>query len=142
MSSNWIFPLEMCASGGVLDYDAAADLMDMPQRFVGHPKIADIPAISQPLLLPPNTKIKGELGADCYGDSELFEKNPTWKKWLFGGLVALGVLALVFRKRLPKLSGLKKPDFSKLGTSIKDFGKRVLEYVKKPFEWIGTKLKK
>ena len=142
MSSNWIFPLEMCASGGVLDYDAAADILDMPQRFVGHPQIGELPAVNRPLLMPPNPKIKGELYEDCFGSPASMEKNPSWKKWLFGGLVALGVLALVFRKKLPKLSELKKPDFSKIGTSVRDFGKKVLEYVRKPFEWIGKKLKK
>ena len=142
MGSNWISPLEFCAAGGVLDYDAAADILDMPQRFAGNPNVFDTPAVVRPLLLPPGTKIKGELKEDCYNTPSNLIQNPSWKKWVFGGLVVLGALALVFRKKLPKISELKKLDFSKMGTSVKEFGKKVLSYIKKPFKYIAGKLKK
>ena len=141
MSSNWISPLEMCAAGGVLDYDAAADLLDLPQRFAGHPQIAEIPAMHRPLLLPPNPKINGVLSQDCYGSPSNLEKNPSWKKWLFGALVAVGALALLFGKK-GKSGKVKMPDFSKAGEAVKNFGSKVWNAVKKPFEYIAGKLKK
>jgi hypothetical protein len=143
MSSNWIPPLEICAAGGVLDYDAAADILDLPPRFVGHPEYFDIPVMDRPLLLPPGTKIKGELKEDSFGAPSSLVRNPSWKKWLFGGLVASGVLALVFRKKLslPKLSSLKMPAFSQIGTTVKNFAKTLWSYVKKPFEFISKKFK-
>jgi hypothetical protein len=134
MASNWISPLDMCAAGGVLDYDAAADLMDLPQRFVGNPKIGDIPAIDQPLLLPPNTKIQGDLKEDCFGAPSSLIQNPSWKKWLFGGTVALGVVALLLSKgKAGKATKSAKTVIQDVWTSMKDFGSKVLSCIKKPF---------
>lgn len=159
--TNWITPLDACAAGGVLDYDAAAYLIDQPARFVGHPKFEDMPSTEAPLLLPPNTKIKGELKEDCFGAPSSLINNPSWKKWLFGGLIVggIGLLTLGKMGKLPKLSAIfkskpsasatagtgtkfKMPDFSKFGTSVKNFVKKVWGYIKKPFELVIKKFKK
>ena len=159
MFPNWITPLDACAAGGVLDYDAAAYLMDQPERFVGHPKFEDLPSTESPLLLPPNTKIKGELKEDCFGAPSSLINNPSWKKWLFGGLIVgvLGFLTLgKFGKMLKfKAAGsstsaktsttlgtkFKMPKFSQIGTSIKNFCKMIWTYIKKPFSFIMKKIK-
>jgi len=140
---DWISSLDVCAASGVLNYDAAADILDMPPRFVGNPNYFDTPVIDRPLLLPPGTKIKGELKEDSFGAPSSLVRNPSWKKWLFGGLVASGILALAFCKKpsLPKLSVFKKPSSPKLLTSIKNFIKKIWSYIKKPFQYIASKLK-
>lgn len=160
--TNWITPLDACAAGGVLDYDAAAYLIDQPARFVGHPQLESLPSTETPLLLPPNTKIKGELKEDCFGAPSSLINNPSWKKWLFGGLIAggIGFLALGKLGKLGKIfkpkaatasvgttaagagSKIKMPDFSKFGTAIKNFAKKIWGYIKKPFEFIIGKFKK
>ena len=53
MNSDWIYPLDMCASAGILDYDAAAYITDQPARYVGNPKFEDVPT-----LLPEGTDRK------------------------------------------------------------------------------------
>lgn len=162
MDSSWIIPLDACAAGGVLDYDAAAYLIDQPARFVGHPQLESLPSTQTPLLLPPNTKIKGELQEDCFGAPSSLINNPSWKKWLFGGLIAGGIGLLTFKK-FGKLGNIfkpkatssasttstagigtkfKMPDFSKIGTSIKNIAVKIWNYIKKPFEFIAKKLKK
>lgn len=160
MSSNWITPLEMCASGGVLDYDAAADIMGLPQRFVGHPQMGEIPPVARPLLLPPEVKIQGELKQDSFGAPSDLIQNPSWKKWLFGGVILGGITLLTLGKlgKLGKLgeffsfksakgaeacavggagkktSKFKMPDFSKFGESVKSYGQKILDLVKSPFK--------
>jgi len=143
MGSNWINALDNCAAGGVLDFDAAAYLLDQPERFVGHPKFEDIPAIQQPLLLPPNTKIKGELKEDEFSsqNSKDLVQNPSWKKWLTGGLIVTAIAGITVGI-LTKTGKIKMPDMSSLGTSLKNAGTTVLDFIKKPFTWIAGKLKK
>ncbi|MBQ8460226.1 hypothetical protein IJ541_09015 [bacterium] len=142
MSNNWINALDACAAGGVLDYDAAAFLLDQPQRFVGHPKFDDIPAISQPLLIPDGIRIKGQLKEDKFDKDGNLVQNPSWKKWLMVGLGVLGVGALLLSKGKFKMPSFKSGSGSSVMTSITDFGKKVWEYVKKPFTWIMGKIKK
>lgn len=137
MTSNWINALDFCAMGGVLDYDAAADLLDQPQRFVGHPKICDIPAIEQPLLLPPNTKLKGQLTKDSYGS---IVENPSWKKWLMGGILVVGPLALFLTHGKWGSSISARMNKSGIMNSIKNFGKTIWNGIKKPFKYIKSKI--
>lgn len=150
MEPSWITALDNCAAGGVLDYDAAADILGQPERFVGHPKFEDVPAIRQPLLLPPNTKIKGQLNADEFSAQNSLVQNPSWKKWVFGGLLTGGAIALAvcFKKgkmSIPKWSTIKSklhmPKLSSMGTAIVNFGKKVWKYIKKPFSYIASKFK-
>lgn len=146
MDNSWINALDACAAGGVLDYDGAAFVLDQPQRFVGHPKFDEIPAISQPLLIPDGIRIKGQLKEDKFGNNDDLVQNPTWKKWMMGALALLAVAGTIITVAVSK-GKLKMPSFKSLGidsifTNVKDFGKKVVEYAKKPFTWIMGKIKK
>lgn len=141
MSSNWIAALDACAAGGVLDFDAASYVLDQPARFVGHPDFNTMPT-----LLPPGTKPQGDLKTDEYNNSNVV-KNPAWKKWAFGALVTTlvggGILAgLVSKGKIKMPKSLKMPDMTNFKQSMKNFGTTVLDYIKKPFIWIGNKFKK
>ncbi len=141
MSSNWIAALDACAAGGVLDYDAASDILGQPARFVGNPDFNTMPA-----LLPPGTKLQGNPKTDEYTNSNVV-KNPSWKKWTFAAittaLVGGGILArLVSKGKINMPKNIKMPDMAKLKTHVKNFGTTTLNYLKKPFIWIGNKFKK
>lgn len=132
MSSDWLYPLDMCASAGILDYDAAASLLDQTPRYVGNPRFEELPAN----LLPEGTKIKQSPTSDEFGNPHKnLVQNPGWKKWLFGGLTvaatAVGILALNKGK-------IKLPDMTK----VKGLGTKILDFIKKPFVYIANKFKK
>lgn len=137
MSIDWVYPLDVCAANGILDYDAAADILDQPARFVGNPKLQDLPPINI-ALLPEGTKMKEQPKSDEFEkpNNDLV-KNPGWKKWLFGGLtataVAIGTVAILAKK-----GKIKLPDMTKL----KSFGTKVWNFIKKPFVYIASKFKK
>lgn len=140
MSSDWIAALDACAAGGVLDYDAASDIMDQPARFVGHPDFNTMPT-----LLPPGTKIKSNPQTDEFNNSNVV-KNPAWKKWTFGAIIATliggGILAsLVSKGKIKMPKNLKMPDMTNFKTSAKNFGQTVLNCIKKPFVYLKNKLK-
>ena len=126
MSLNWVNALDACAAAGVLDYDASADLMDAPARFVGRPTPEQIS------LLPNGTKMKKQPKKDTFEQSSNINRNPRWKKILFGILLAGGTVALIFCRK-GKGKGLGK----KLGT----FGANVWNFIKKPFVALKKKIK-
>lgn len=128
MNSDWIYPLDMCASAGILDYDAAAYITDQPARYVGNPKFEDVPT-----LLPEGTKLKDQPKTDEFGNPSNVIQNPGWKKWLFGRIIAAATIgtALVLGKGKIKLPA-----------SVKNAGTTVLNYIKKPFVWIANKFKR
>lgn len=128
MNSDWVYPLDMCASAGILDYDAAADITGQPARYVGNPKFEDIPT-----LLPEGTKLKDQPKTDEFGNPSNVIQNPGWKKWLFGAIAAVGIGALAFAGFKGKL---------KIPASVKNAGTTVLNYIKKPFVWITNKFKR
>lgn len=137
MSSNWAFNLDMLAANGIIDFDAPSYLLDQTPRYSGglQPEMLPMTNIG---LLPEGTKLKDLPQADEYNNSnKKVVQNPKWKKYLFGTLAAVGigggVLAFLVSKgkiKMPKLAGLKNA------------GQTVLNYVKKPFQWIAGKFKK
>lgn len=131
MSLDWVYPLDMCASAGILDYDAPASLLEQNPRYVGSPKFEEIPTE----LLEKDIKIKQPPVNDEFNNSNSLVQNPSWKKWLFGGL-AIGALgAGIFALSKGKI---KLPDMTK----VKAFGTKVLDFMKKPFVYIANKFKK
>ena len=118
MSSNWVSNLDMLAAGGVVDFDAAAYLLDQPARYVGNPQIEGLP-LENPSLLPQGVKLKDVPQMDEYsGSNKKPSASTSWKKWAFGGLVTTLIGAGAFA----------------LFTA--------LNYIKKPFTWIASKIKK
>lgn len=139
---NWINALDWCAASGVIDYDAPAFIMGQSPRYIGHPDMGELP-MQNDSLLPKGIKLKSNPCNDVYGnDDNSLVKNPTWKKVLFGTVIAGGIAAAglaIFGKgkiKLPKISGfkVKMPDFKKFFINI-------LDYVKKPFKFITSKIK-
>ncbi len=130
MSSDWVYPLDMCASAGILDYDAPAFILDQPARYVGNPKFDNIPTT----LLPDDVKMKKQPQKDGFDNpSNNVIENPSWKKWLFGGITAAAVIGTTLALGKGKL---------KIPASVKNYGSTVLNYVKKPFIWIANKFKR
>ena len=104
MSSNWVSNLDMLAAGGVIDFDAAAYLLDQPARYVGNPQIEGLP-LENPSLLPQGVKLKDVPQMDEYsGSNKKPSASTSWKKWTFGGLVTTligaGAFAL-FKGKIP-----------------------------------------
>ena len=80
MSSNWVSNLDMLAAGGVIDFDAAAYLLDQPARFVGNPRLENLP-LENPSLLPEGTKLKDLPKTDEFNNSgKKVTENPSWEK--------------------------------------------------------------
>lgn len=146
MSENWVTALDGLAAGGVIDFDAPAYLLNQPARYVGHPQLAELP-MTNISLLPEGTKIKPLPKKDEFQHSNgNLVQNPKWKKVLAGIVVAGGVVATAIgilahrgkidlskfksKIKMPKMSGLKSA------------GKTVLDYIKKPFQFIASKFKK
>ncbi len=133
MALNWVFALDSLAANGVIDYDAAAYILDQPARFVGNPAMVDLP-MTDISLLPPGTKLKDIPNVDEYENSNKkgLVQPKRWKKWAFASVLLLSAAALVFRK---KLSGLNMKNLKSLASTT-------WNYIKKPFLWIGAKFKK
>lgn len=87
MSSNWVSNLDMLAAGGVVDFDAAAYLLDQPARYVGNPQIEGLP-LENPSLLPQGVKLKDVPQMDEYSGSNknrlqaLLGRNGHLADWL------------------------------------------------------------
>lgn len=144
MSSNWVSNLDMLAAGGVIDFDAAAYLLDQPARYVGNPQIEGLP-LENPSLLPQGVKLKDVPQIDEYsGSNKKPSASTSWKKWTFGGLVTTligaGAFAL-FKGKIPFLGKIAS-GASKITSSAKGLGATALNYIKKPFTWIASKIKK
>lgn len=82
---SWIADLDMCASTGILEFDAPAFIKGTTPRYYGHP---DFPTIPGELPLMKEQPKKDEFKSS--GDPAF--NNPKWKKWLFGAL-AVGAVA-------------------------------------------------
>lgn len=157
MSSNWVNALDNLAAGGVIDFDAPAYLLDKPARYVGHPKFSELP-MTEISLLPDGVKLKDLPNVDEFNNSNKnLVVNPSWKKRVFGVLAAAGAITLAvlgFKKfglgklfgkakkvpkPTPKPSGKKAKGFVSV---LKNFGKKVWNFIKAPFVWVAGKFKK
>lgn len=148
MNSDWSYAIDMCAASGILNYDAAADILGQKPRFVGNPKMSEIEGIS-PVYLPEGTKMKDPLSEDGFekleeNDDKNLVQNPTWKKVLIGGITALGIGAGLFalfkgKLKMPKFS---KINFDSIKNSVVNVGKKAWGYIKKPFVYIMNLIKK
>ena len=139
MNSNWVSALDNLAANGVLDFDAPAFLLGQNPRYIGHPQMEGIP-MQNPMYLPKGVKLKDIPTIDTYGKPEdkPLVQTPKWKKVLFGTLVATGIMASVVAI-LSKMGKLPKNlNFA----TIKNYGKTAVDYAKKPFTWIASKIKK
>lgn len=134
MTLDWISALDACAANGILDYDAAADILGQEPRYVGHPNFNQISMV--PTLLPEGTKLSEMPKTDEFvHKSDNLIENPKWKKWLFGigATVAVGgsiLVALISKGKI------------KIPTSVKNLGSTVWNAIKTPFTWIASKFKK
>lgn len=152
MASDWTYALDMCAANGIIDYDAAADILGQKPRFVGHPKLSELPPVS-PMYLPEDTKMKSSPLSDEFvkPDDSGYIQNPTWKKVLMGVITAVGIgagiAAILLGKgkfKLPKinLKNIKMPDMSKFKNGAKNIFTHVCDFFKKGVSHIANLLKK
>ena len=137
MSSNWIGALDGLAAGGVIDFDAAAFLLDQKPRYIGHPQLERLPL--EPDLLPPGVKLRDVPQFDEFSKEDNLVQNPAWKKWLFGGVVgsAVAAIALAIATKGKSLKWLRV-NSKIIGKKIKNFDwKSLKDKVKLPdFEGI------
>ena len=122
MSQNWVTNLDMCATYGIIDYDAASFLRNQPPRYMGSPQFKVSPQndhfygkapYQQPTT---NNPRNGEI------KNKGKRKNPIWKIVLFG-LVIKG--ALVF-------TGYKLRN-RKFMQPVVNFTNKAWNFIKKPF---------
>lgn len=93
---SWSMALDNLAAGGVIDFDAPSFILGQKPRYVGHPEMEQLPT-ALPDLLPPGVKLKDIPRKDSFDSSDPI-KTPKWKKWLFGGLLAVGVAFFALKK--------------------------------------------
>ncbi len=163
MNSDWSYAIDMCAAHGIIDYDAAADIVGQKPRFVGNPKMAEIPPLA-PQYLPKDTKMQDPLETDEFvKPNDNLVQNPKWKQLLMGGIaiagIGAGIAALIASKgkfKLPKLNmkmpsfkmpkikmpKFKMPNWSGVKTSVVNGAKTVLNYIKKPFVYLANLIKR
>lgn len=134
MTLDWISALDACAANGIIDYDAPADILGQEPRYVGHPNFETMPMV--PKLLPEGTKLPKPAESDEFinKDKNLIQ-NPKWKKWLFGIGATLAIGGSI-------LATLISKGKIKIPASVKNFGTKALDTIKKPFTWIASLFKK
>lgn len=119
MSTDWVTAMDMCASAGIINYDAPAAILGQPSRYMGHPDFTTLPTLHAPL---PSEY-------DTYNGNIV--RPSSRKRKAFNTLLAVGgiagVLALIKNGKLNL-------------TTIKNFAKGTYNIVKKPFVWIANKL--
>lgn len=141
MSSDWFYPLDALAAGGVIDFDAPAFILDQPARYVGNPRYEEIANFDNTALLPKGTKMKDQPKSDGFGPDDNIVKNPSWKKWLAGGIVGSLVVAAAVGI-LAKTGKIKLPNMSKAKNMLCSAGSTAWKYIKMPFTWVAGKFKK
>ena len=137
MSADWVYALDMCAANGIIDYDAASDILGETPRYVGHPDINTVPTIHS-ALLPSGTKLPDMPKSDEFvkpKKNDSLVENPSWKKWLFGIGTAVTIGGLI-------VGSLIKKGKIKIPQNIKNLGQNIWNGFKKPFVWIASKFKK
>ena len=110
MSENWVYNLDLLAQNGVINYDAASFIKGQPPRYIGNPK--NPPASNQQVLLEmPEAPLISQPEVDEFKKQVKEDKEnglvkpPLWKKILFGGLLAAGIVFVLAKvaKRIPFL---------------------------------------
>ena len=140
--SDWSMALDNLASAGIIDYDAPAFILGQKPRYVGHPRMEELPTI-MPEFLPPGVKMKDIPQIDSYDNSKSqnIVKPSRWKKWLFGGLVVGGLALFGLSKtgHLGKITQSVKNIIPKnVKTSLKSGYSSVCQF----FNNINSKFKK
>jgi len=121
MSQNWVTNLDMCANYGIIDYDAASYLRNQPPRYMGSPQFrvnyptdnfyGNAPVQRPTTDNPRNGKLKTDPN-----------KNPVWKRALFGAVVLASLIFGGYKLRNTK--------FMKwIGNGLT----KVWNWIKKPF---------
>lgn len=114
---SWVNNLDALASAGVLEYDAAADIKGVAPRYFGNP---DLAALSGQL-----PEMKTQPQKDEFKKEETIHHNPAWKKWLFAGVIAMGLFLGVKNIKGIK-EAINKIDFK----GVKDLPKKALDGIK------------
>ena len=100
---SWINDLDMCASLGIINFDAPAYIRGTNPRYVGNPELEMISGQIPDMKPQPQ---KDEF------NKEISHGNPTWKKWVFGifatGLAVLGAYKLRNTKVASKIVNYAK----------------------------------
>jgi len=134
MSSNWVNNLDMLAQNGVLDFDAASFVMGKAPRYVGRPSMSPVIPSGSTLNQPKNDEFKQQNKKD-----DSFIHNPSWKKWLFGGLALGGLIfGVTNRKAIVKWTKdlftgkkFKTPDLTKIKDFCSDKWKLIKDFCSK-----------
>ena len=100
---SWINDLDMCASQGIIDFDAPAYIRGTNPRYVGNPEFETITGEI------PNMKPQPQ--KDEF-NKEISHGNPSWKKWAFGifatGLTIFGAYKFRNTKFVSKIVNFAK----------------------------------
>ena len=147
MSSNWIGALDGLAAGGVIDFDAPAYLLDKKPRYIGNPQLERLPLESD--LLPADVKLKDIPQFDEFAKNDDLVNNPSWKKWMFGGLLVSGIagaaVAVLTKGKNINFSEtfakIKNINFSKIGEKLKNINIPKADKVKNLFNSVKNKVK-
>lgn len=81
---SWVNDLDAAAAAGIIPFDAPAFIRGTQPRYYGCP---DLDYISDTL-----PSMKQQPKADEFKSNSTGVNNPSWKKWLFGGIVAIGAI--------------------------------------------------
>ena len=100
---SWINDLDMCASLGIINYDAPAYIRGTNPRYAGSPDFANITGqIPDMKPQPEKDEFKNEIS----------HGNPSWKKWVSGifltGLAIFGAYKLRNTKLASKIVNYAK----------------------------------
>lgn len=108
---SWVNDLDALASAGVIDFDAPAFIRGTPPRYYGNPALQTIPG-----NLP---QIQSQPVNDEFKSSSTPVYNPFWKKALFTGIAAAG---LIFgASKLKCVKNLLKKPFNSIQNLINKF---------------------
>ncbi len=110
---TWINDLDMCASAGIIEFDAPAYIKGTQARYYGHPDFPTIPGELPPMKEQPKKDEFKPSGDPAFN-------NPKWKKWLFG---ALAIGATVFG--ISKIPALKRSLSSISFSSLKNLPSKI-----------------
>lgn len=120
---SWINDLDACASAGIISFDAPAYIKGVQPRYYGNPDFAQLPDFLPPAPQQPKK--------DEFSKSTDPHHNPTWKKVLFGTVVAGALAAGIYAisKGKINLKNIKLPDWV-TNNKVIDFCKDIPNKIK------------